>query len=66
MPVHAPPLFHDVDLQIQVNSGLLKSESNPLHTMHIVEFMHYVQLLLHAKLIKVIFYIKRVILILKQ
>ncbi len=47
--MHVPALFHAVDLQIQVNVGSLKAASEPLHTVHNVALVHYVQLLLHAK-----------------
>jgi hypothetical protein len=48
--VHDPALFHAVDLQRQVNVGSLKAASEPLHIVHTVALMHYVQLLLHAEL----------------
>ncbi len=48
--MHVPALFHAVDLQIQVNAGSLKAASEPLHTLHTVALVHYVQLLLHAEL----------------
>ncbi len=48
--MHIPALFHTVDLQIQVNAGSLKAASEPLHTVHTVALVHYVQLLLHAEL----------------
>ncbi len=48
--MHIPALFHAVDLQIQVNVGSLKAASKPLHTVHTVALVHYVQLLLHAEL----------------
>ncbi len=48
--MHIPALFHPVDLQIQVNVGFLKAASEPLHTVHTVALVHYVQLLLHAEL----------------
>jgi hypothetical protein len=53
--MHVPALFHAVELQIQVNVGSLKAASEPLHTVHTVAFVHYVQLLLHAEL-KIQFY----------
>ncbi len=52
--MHVPALFHAVDLQIQVNVRSLKAASKPLHTVHTVALVHYVQLLLHAEL-KIIF-----------
>ncbi len=48
--MHVPALFHAEDLQIQVNIGSLKAASEPLHTVHTVALVHYVQLLLHAEL----------------
>ncbi len=48
--MHVPPLSHAVDLQRQVYVGSLKVESEPLHIVHTVAFVHYVQLLLHAEL----------------
>ncbi len=54
--MHVPALFHAVDLQIQVNVGSLKDASDPLHAVHTVAFIHYVQLLLHAEL-KIPFYV---------
>ncbi len=48
--MHVPALFHAVDMQMQVNVGFLKAASEPLHIVHTVEFVHYVQLLLHAEL----------------
>ncbi len=48
--MHVPALFHDVDLQIQVNVRSLKAASEPLHTVHTVSLVHDVQLLLHAEL----------------
>ncbi len=48
--MHIPALFHAVDLQLQVNAGSLKSASEPLHPVHSVALVHYVQLLLHAEL----------------
>jgi hypothetical protein len=50
--VHVPPLFHAVELHIQVNVGSLKAASEPLHTVQTVALVHYVQLLLHAELNK--------------
>ncbi len=47
--MHIPALFHAVDLHIQVNNGFLKAVSVPLHTVHTVALVHYVQLLLHAE-----------------
>ncbi len=48
--MHVPALFHAVDLQIQVNVGSLKAASAPLHEVHTVALVHYVQLLLHPEL----------------
>ncbi len=48
--MHVPALFHAVDLQIQVNVGSLYVESEPLHTVHAVALVHYVQLRLQAKI----------------
>ncbi len=48
--MHVPALFHAVDLQLQVNAGSLKAASKPLHPVHSVALVHYVQLLLHAEL----------------
>ncbi len=50
--MHVPPLFHAVELHIQVNVGSLKAASEPLHTVQTVALVHYVQLLLHAELNK--------------
>jgi hypothetical protein len=50
IPKHVPALFHAVDLQIQVNVGSLKAASEPIHAVHTVALVHYVQLLLHAEL----------------
>ncbi len=47
--MHVPALFQAVDLQIQVKVGSLKAASKPLHTVHTVALVHYVQLLLHAE-----------------
>ncbi len=57
VPVHIPPLFHAVDLQIQVYSLSLYSESKSLQTLQIVALVHSVQLLLQAKLLYHIIYI---------
>ncbi len=48
--MHIPTLFHAVDMQLQVNVGSLKAASDPLHPVHTVALVHYVQLLLHAEL----------------
>ncbi len=58
MPVHVPPLFHAEDLQTHVFAESLSAESEPLHPVQKVSFMHPVQLLLQAKLSKeiLIFY----------
>ncbi len=42
--MHVPELFHAVDLQIQVNVWSLKAASEPLHAVHTVVLVHYVQL----------------------
>ncbi len=47
--MHVPELFHEVDLQIQVNAGSLYAASEPPHAVQTVALVHYVQLLLHAK-----------------
>ncbi len=49
LPVHVPPLFHAVDLQIHVNAGSLNVESEPIHPMQAVALMQPVQLILQAK-----------------
>jgi hypothetical protein len=36
MPVHVPPLFHAVDLQLHVYIGSLYAESEPLHPVQTV------------------------------
>jgi hypothetical protein len=65
--MHIPALVHDVDLQIQSNVGSLKAASKPLHTVHTVALMHYVQLLLHAELnIQLFFLISNYFLTQKQ
>jgi hypothetical protein len=46
--MQVPALFHAVELQIQINIGSLKAASEPLHTVHSVALVHYVQLLLQA------------------
>ncbi len=51
IPVHVPPLFHAVDLQIHVNAGSLYAESEPVHAVQTVALVHPVQLLLQAKLL---------------
>jgi hypothetical protein len=48
LPVQIPPLFHAVDLQIQVNVGSLNDESEPLHPLQIVALVQLVQLVLQA------------------
>ncbi len=48
--MHVPPLFQVVDLQIQVNNGSLKAESDPIHPVHIVASVQEEQLVLQAKL----------------
>jgi hypothetical protein len=40
MPVHIPPLFHVVYLQIHVYNGSLKAASDPLHPMHSIALIH--------------------------
>ncbi len=48
LPVQIPPLFHAVDLQIQVYAGSLNDESEPLHPVQIVALVQLVQLVLQA------------------
>ncbi len=48
LPVQIPPLFHAVDLQIQVNAGSLNDKSEPLHPVQIVALVQPVQLVLQA------------------
>ncbi len=48
LPVQIPPLFHAVDLQIQVNVGSLNDESEPLHPVQIVALVQPVQFVLQA------------------
>ncbi len=55
MPVHIPPLFHAVDLQMHVYAGSLYVESVPVHSMQTVAFAHVVQLILQAKFKKYLF-----------
>jgi hypothetical protein len=55
--VHVPPLFHAVDLQIQVYAGSLYAASEPMHPIQTVALVHPVQLLLQAKLLNHIFLI---------
>ncbi len=50
--MHVPALFHAEEVQIQVDPGFLYAASEPLHTVHSVALVHYVQLLLHAVLKK--------------
>ncbi len=49
IPVHVPPLFHAVVLQIHVNAGVLYAESGDLHVVQTVALVHAVQLLLQTK-----------------
>ncbi len=48
LPVQIPPLFHAVDLQIQVNAGSLNDESEPLHPVQKVALVQPVQFVLQA------------------
>ncbi len=50
--MHVPPLFHAEDLQMHVYPGSLYAESKPLHPVQTVALLHYVQLLLQAKIFK--------------
>ncbi len=45
LPVHIPPLFHAVDLQIHVCVASLYPESEPLHPVQKVAFAHPLQLM---------------------
>ncbi len=47
-----PPLFHAFDLQIQVNTGSLNAESEPLHPVQIVALVQPVQFVLQAIYLK--------------
>jgi hypothetical protein len=47
--MQVPSLFHAEDLQIHVSIGSRYSESEPVHPVHRVSFLHPVQLLLQAK-----------------
>ncbi len=49
LPVHIPPLFHAIDLQIHACVASLYPESEPLHPVQLVILVHPVQLMLQAK-----------------
>ncbi len=52
--MQVPALIHAVDLQAHANVGSLSTESVPIHPIQKVEFMHPLQLLLHAIILELL------------
>ncbi len=60
IPVHVPPLLKAEDLHSHVWAGSRSAESEPLHAMQNVAFMHSVQLLLQTFILDEIFLIIKI------